>query len=203
MTSVSSSSGASSLYSSSISSLDTNGDGVISADELAAAESGNQRTQNPTVSSDSAASGPISQVTGGFMALLLSGDNSGLSDEQQKSSSDMFASMDTDGDGKVTEAEFVASRPDDVSEENATAFFAKLDGEGTGTLTEEQFVSAMEANRPDGPPPSPVGEASASDSESETVSLLDVLAEMQQVIAAYAANGGETAAETADSKITL
>lgn len=77
MTSISSSLSGNSLYSTSLSSLDTNGDGVVSAEELAAAEkaSGRQRTQDPTVKNENAASGVSSQVAGGVMAMLLA--NSG------------------------------------------------------------------------------------------------------------------------------
>ncbi len=83
MTSISSSLSGISLYSTSLSSLDTNGDGIVSAEELAAGEkaSGRQRIQDPTVENENAASGVSSQVAGGVMAMLLA--NSGGQDDAQ------------------------------------------------------------------------------------------------------------------------
>ncbi|MBW8284296.1 MAG: EF-hand domain-containing protein [Rhizobium sp.] len=190
MTSISSSLSGSSLYSTSLSSLDTNGDGIVSAEELAAAEkaTGTQRTQDPTVENENAASGLSSQVAGGVMAMLLanSGDEANAQADDRQFADELFARLDADGDGKVSQSEFVASRPDAMSEEEATALFAKFDGEGTGSLTEDQFVSAMEELRSEGPPPPPpVDDQSAEDDD--TVSLFDVLEEMKQVIAAYSA----------------
>ena len=182
MTSVSSSLSGGSLYSTSLSSLDTNGDGIISAEELAAADksSGTQRTQDPTVENENAASGVSSQVAGGVMAMLLAnaGVQTDAQAEDRPSAADLFASIDADGDGKVTEAEFIAARPEDMSEEDATALFATLDGEGTGSLTQAQFVDAMEELRPEGPQFA---------EDDDTVSLFDVLEEMKRVIAAYSA----------------
>ncbi|MBV2183876.1 MAG: hypothetical protein KUL88_04950 [Rhizobium sp.] len=73
MTSISSPPSGGSLYSTSISGLDANGDGIVSAEELAATEkaSGWQRTQDPTVQNENAASGVASRIAGGMMYLLL------------------------------------------------------------------------------------------------------------------------------------
>ena len=206
MTSISSSLSGNSLYSTSLSSLDTNGDGIVSAEELAAAEkaSGRQRTQDPTVENQNAASGVSSQVAGGVMAMLLAnsgGETDSQADDRQ-SAADLFAKIDVDGDGKVTEAEFTAARPEDMSEDDATALFARLNGEGTGSLTEDQFVTAMEELRPEGPPP--VDDQSAEDDD--TVSLFDVLEEMKQVIAAYSAFTEQQESEgeaPSDIKLTI
>lgn len=74
MASLSSPPSGGSLSSTSISGLDANGDGIDSAEELAAAEkaSGRQHTQNPTVQNENAASGLPSRIAGGMMSLLLS-----------------------------------------------------------------------------------------------------------------------------------
>lgn len=192
MTSISSTVSGASTYSTSLGYLDTDGDGVVSAAEVAAA-SESKRTQDPTVENENAATGVSSQVTGGVMAMLLAGSEDG-GFEEKPSAKDIFAAIDTDGDGAVTQAEFVAARPDDMSEEDATALFADLDTEGAGSLGESQFVAAMEASRPEGVP------AFTEEEDGDTVSLLDVLAEMQSVIAAYQANA---AGDTDDTETTV
>lgn len=50
--------------------LDTNGDGVVSAEELAAAGKP-ARSQDPTVQSENAATGPASQADNGIVAILM------------------------------------------------------------------------------------------------------------------------------------
>ncbi len=204
MTSISSSLSGGSLYSTSLSGLDTNGDGIISAEELAAAEksSGSPRTQDPTVENENAANGVASQVAGGVMAMLLAnaGGAADTGADDRPSAADLFAKIDTDGDGKVTEAEFVAARPEDMSEEEATSLFAELDGEGTGSLTQSQFVDAMEQLRPEGPPPPPADDAF--DEDDDTVSLFDVLEEMKQVIAAYSAYAGSSEGDDGETSAT-
>lgn len=120
MTSISSSLSGNSLYSTSLSSLDTNGDGIVSAEELAAAEkaSGRQRTQDPTVENENAASGVSSQVAGGVMAMLLasSGGQADAQADDRQSAADLFAHIDADGDGKVTEADDTVSLFDVLEE---------------------------------------------------------------------------------------
>ena len=170
-------------YTTSLSSLDTNGDGVVSADELAAA--GTSRTQDPSVSSENAASGLSSQVSGLFMTNMLDALESADFTQmpppggEKPSAEEMFSTMDTDGDGSVTEAEFLAARPEDMSEDMAKEQFAKLDTESTGTLTKDQFVTAMESLAPPAP-----GDFALSD-DGETESVADVLDQMSAIIAQY------------------
>jgi EF hand len=213
MTSVSSTTSSSiSQYTSSVSSLDTNGDGVVSAEEQAA---GSTRTQDPTVTTDSAAKSSTSQLSADMMAMVLAkGDQS--STDSSSSSTDAssfesmrkakeeerFKSMDTDSDGKVSEQEFVASRPKEVSEEDATKRFESLDTSKTGSLTQEQ----LESDKPKGPPMGGMDMGSLSkilsqDSNSDsgdTMSMDDVFSKMSSVIEAYRSAGG-TADEASSS----
>ncbi|HBF30591.1 EF-hand domain-containing protein [Rhizobium sp.] len=210
MTSVSSTTTSSlAQYASSVSSLDTNGDGVVSAEEQAA---GSARTQDPTVTTDSAATSSTSQLSADLMALALakgdtsSTDASSMESTIQAREAAHFNSMDTDGDGKVSEKEFVDSRPKEVSEEDATKRFESLDTAKTGSLTQDQ----LESQKPDGGPMGGMdmnslnkilSQDSDSDSSSDTMSMDDVFSKMSSVIAAYRSAGG-TADDTSTSAAT-
>ncbi|MBY5455317.1 hypothetical protein EHI47_17230 [Rhizobium leguminosarum] len=119
MTSVSSLGSTVTQYQSPLSSLDKNGDGVISADELAAAS---QSSTSGTTSTDSDSSTDIvKKITADILSLMLSmqktdssddqGDGSDQSDDDSKG---VFAAMDTNGDGKLTESEFLAADPNSI-----------------------------------------------------------------------------------------
>lgn len=73
------------------------------------------------------------------------------STDQTNSQTNPVSAMDTNGDGSVSEAEFVAARPSDVSEDQASSLFESFDSDNTGSLTDDQLSQAMQANRP--PPP--------------------------------------------------
>jgi hypothetical protein len=123
VTSVSSLGSTLTQYKSPISSLDTNGDGIVSADELAAAgQSSASASTSSTSSTDgdttASASDLINKVKSDILSLMLTlQQQSDGSDDQSSdgSSTDdskgIFASMDTNGDGKLTEAEFLAADP--------------------------------------------------------------------------------------------
>lgn len=65
---------------------------------------------------------------------------------------ELFSKLDSDGDGKVTRDEFVASRPDDVSEEDAGKFYDKIaensGGDGAKGLSQEQFTTGLQNAAP-------------------------------------------------------
>lgn len=79
MTNISSSLSGNSLYSTSLSRLDINGDGAVSGEELAVEEkaSGTPRSQDPTVKNENAASGLSSQVAGGIVTMMLTAAENG------------------------------------------------------------------------------------------------------------------------------
>lgn len=120
MTSVSSLGSTLTQYQSPLSSPDKNGDGVVSADELAAAS---QSSTSATASTDSDDSSTdiVKKITADILSLMLSmqktdgsddqGDGSDQSDDASKG---VFAAMDTNGDGKLTESEFLAADPNSI-----------------------------------------------------------------------------------------
>nr|WP_204339074.1 hypothetical protein [Rhizobium leguminosarum] len=94
--------------------MDKNGDGVISADELAAAS---QSSTSATASTDSDDSSTdiVKKITADILSLMLSMQKTDGSDDQNDDASKgVLAAMDTDGDGKLTESEFLAADPNSI-----------------------------------------------------------------------------------------
>lgn len=202
MTSVSSTAGSAlAQYLSSASALDKNGDGVVSAEELAASS----RTQDPTVSSDNAATSVASQLSNDMMAMIMARREADSADGEEEKS--YFQAMDTDGDGKVSEKEFSAARPDGVSEADAKKRFEELDKDKTGSLTEAQLEAheghhAHSHGQLEGLEGLSSVLSKGDERDSDTMSLDDVLNQMSSVIAAYRAVS-DTTDETGAAKTTL
>jgi Ca2+-binding EF-hand superfamily protein len=94
----------------------------------------------------------------------------------QPSMADLYSEMDADGDGAVTQAEFVTARPDDVSEEDSMALYATIDTDETGSITEDEFTAAMSAGPggAGGPPAGGgAGGTGSAGSSDETYDALD------------------------------
>jgi Ca2+-binding EF-hand superfamily protein len=116
----------SSSASSYISSLDKNGDGIISADELAAANATSTSTTKSTAST--AATGDDSasitqKIAADIAALMLQLQQSATSDDGSDDSSTngnspkgILALMDSNGDGKLTTSEFLSADPATVAQ---------------------------------------------------------------------------------------
>ncbi|RFB91652.1 hypothetical protein B5K08_15215 [Rhizobium leguminosarum bv. trifolii] len=123
MTSVSSLGSALSQYQSPLSSLDKNGDGVISPDELAAAsQSSSSGTAATSDDGDDSSADIVKKITADILSLMLSlqktdgtDDQSDGSDQGDGDSKGVFAAMDSNGDGKLTESEFLAADPNKIN----------------------------------------------------------------------------------------
>ena len=113
----------------------------------------------------------------GVVASNSDGDTFQLSDAGKTamlSTSEMYDKMDADGDGSVTQEEFVAARPDDVTEEMAANLYNSFDTDTSGSLTESEFETAMnQAPPPPPPPPGGGGGMGSSTEKSQTFSELD------------------------------
>ncbi len=68
--------------------------------------------------------------------------------QQRPDAEELFTKLDSDGDGTVTRDEFVAGRPDDVSEDDAGAFYDKIaensGGDGSTGLSQTQFATGLQ-----------------------------------------------------------
>lgn len=183
MVSVSSSSNATfySTQRSMFSKLDANSDGALSKDEFVAgrpkevseaqatslysridSESAGSITEeqlDASMRSGGSGSATTSLFPNDAMAVLMLMSPQG----GPPSADDIYAVMDADGDGSVTEAEFITARPDDVSKEDAAVLYATIDTEGTGSITEEQITESMPG--PGGPPPGGMPPEGASSEE--------------------------------------
>lgn len=96
----------------------------------------------------------FSQLSDATRSLLIQQQQAGQQGNPTQHIADMFAKLDTDSDGTLSRDEFVAGRPEGISEEDAGKLFDDLssaagveDGEG---LTQAQFAQGIEANRPQG-----------------------------------------------------
>jgi Ca2+-binding EF-hand superfamily protein len=159
--------------------LDTSGTASLTEDEF---DQGTDQNQQSFGGIQSLLSGNAMAVLmlmspqGGMQFSSDTGDSSGYG--QQPSAADMYSSMDTDGDGSVSKVEFLAARPDDMSEDDATKVYDKIDTTGTGSITEEQFADSMKnmaAQRQGGMPLAPPPQDSSSGSSQSPDEVFDSL----------------------------
>jgi Ca2+-binding EF-hand superfamily protein len=130
-------------------------------------------------------------------------------DEARPASDDIFAQLDADGDGLLSEAEFVEGRPNFASQEQAEAKFAELDADASGTLTQaEAEAGAVSPNAqagagaPPPPPPPPPAAGGGSALLSELLDELDTdesgVVELDELMAGLEEAAQEAASGKAD-----
>jgi Ca2+-binding EF-hand superfamily protein len=137
-----------------VSALDKNGDGIVDAQELAAAaRSGLLSASLATDESTDDGSGSAMSLSDNLASLLPQMQNGALTGDQSSPSSSspgtdasdaLFSLLDANGDGQVSSAEFVANRPKDLSEADATNLFRSLDTSGSGSINKEQFAEGLD-----------------------------------------------------------
>lgn len=67
--------------------------------------------------------------------------------KSDKSPAAAFAKLDKNGDGVVTEAEYVEAMKDKLGEDGAKAHFAELDKDHDGKLTSEEFAAGAHTKK--------------------------------------------------------
>jgi hypothetical protein len=121
---------------------DTNGDGIITLDELAVKMGGFSRSRSASSSTSSGSS--VAAVSGGSSGSSTSKRSYRFLSPQERlprGLPDWFLRKDTDGDGQVTMAEYSRGGwSDSMAEE-----FAKYDRNGDGIITPEECLKAMNA----------------------------------------------------------
>jgi Ca2+-binding EF-hand superfamily protein len=119
---------------------DTDGDGALSEEETHTAMKANR---------------PAGPPPGGMMGPM--GDMRAMPPGAAPDLSQIFSDADQDGDGTLDESEVqgLADMISQVTEQDidAAELLAEFDEDGDGVLDEEETIAALEANRPEGPPP--------------------------------------------------
>lgn len=146
-----------------VSQLDTDGDGYVSKAEFVAARPSDVTEDQAGTLFDSFDSEGTGSLSVDALAEAISAQQSERADgppppppADDDELSSMLADLDTDGDGLISKAEFVAGRPSDVTEDQAGTLFDSSDSEGAGSLSVDSLTEAMSAqqsDRADGPPP--------------------------------------------------
>ncbi|MFT4180287.1 MAG: EF-hand domain-containing protein [Rhizobium sp.] len=160
--------------------MDTDGDGSISEAEFVAARPSDVSEDQATAlfkSFDTSNSGSLTQEQLANAMQQPNGppppppaDDSTDSTSDDDQTSSLFSDMDTDGDGSISQAEFIAARPSDVSEEQATTLFNSLDTTGSGSLTESQLEDGLKSQQP--PPLPDFGSLYSANYQDDTTSEL-------------------------------
>ena len=92
------------------------------------------------------AAGDTLQLTEALPPLQYTYNSKGGSNDEgsatAKSAAEMFSSLDADGDGVVTEAEFAAARPADVTAAMASTLYQSFDADSSGSLTAAEYEAA-------------------------------------------------------------
>lgn len=199
LTSISSLSGSTTTY---LSRYDTNGDGTVSASELAAANT-TSSSSTTSVSLTSSSQEEVStgdaaaaQLSSLMMSMILqAGGNEAQGKQSDDAASDQLSvsTLDTDGDGVVSAVEFNAAKPEDVSDDMSAQLFSVLDADGDGSITESEFSAAR-----NGPPPPPPTDAADTSTTVDDTSAEDVLEQIQRTVEQYLASlaGGDEATDT-------
>lgn len=151
----------SSMTAASYSPLDKNQDGIVDAQELQEAAQSGLLSASVLSDEDNGSSSDPSATdvfSGNLASMLLQMQQTGASQSSTASSTggsssqspvdQLFTSLDTNMDGKVSADEFVAGRPKDMSESDAQNLFKSIDTQGSGSLSKDQFAEGLDVLKP-------------------------------------------------------
>lgn len=165
--------------------LDADSDGSVTLDEFVSGRPKDMSESDANAlfkSIDSAGAGSINE--GRYSAFMEKnppahghrGHGGGVDAAQ------LFAKVDTDQDGSLSLAEFVAGRPDDMSEEDATTLFKSIDTDEKGTISLDQFNASLSKSAAGGG--SQATDASVTPDDAKALAQ-DILKQLMQVIQSF------------------
>ncbi|MBB3590270.1 hypothetical protein FHX08_000614 [Rhizobium sp. BK529] len=121
MTSVSTLGSTLTQYQAPLNPLDKNGDGVVSADELAAASQSSTASNSSTGDDDSSGADVVRKIAADILALMLSLQKTDDSDSQSGTDANgdnakgALSALDSNGDGKLTTSEILSADPQKIA----------------------------------------------------------------------------------------
>ncbi|OGI07801.1 MAG: hypothetical protein A2Y40_07125 [Candidatus Margulisbacteria bacterium GWF2_35_9] len=112
-------------------SLDTDGDGLISQEEFTVAK--------PEYVSDEQNAQLLNEIFGDNESLSIDDFNTAMMERNP-------ICLDTDGDGSITQEEFTAAKPDDITDEQNAQLLSDIFGDNE-SLSIDDFEAIMEQKR--------------------------------------------------------
>lgn len=122
--------------------------GAIEA--IAGFSAGSASTEDTTTSSSASDTGNLLQYSSqlsdslqGYMVSLQETTQSSQSNGSAEANQ-MFAKLDSNGDGALSKEEFLAGKPDDVSDDQAENLWNQISGGSSDAVSQDDFVTAMQ-----------------------------------------------------------
>ena len=184
--------------------MDTNGDGSVTRDEFVSGRPDDLSESNANSMFDQISGGNSDSFTEETLAASMqapppppppsdsstttASDSSSDSSSSTSNSSKIFDKLDTNKDGTVSLDEFLAGRPDQVSEQQATDMFSKISN-GSDSITEQQFADSQ--------PPAPPGSSSSSQTASSTAN--EMLKQLLSALSSDSTSSSSNSSSTSTS----
>ncbi|OSQ38452.1 hypothetical protein TMES_11555 [Thalassospira mesophila] len=129
----------------------------------------------------------LSDSLQGFMVSLQETTQSSQSNGAVEASQ-MFDKLDSNGDGALSKEEFLAGKPDDVSDDQAENLWEQISGGSSDAVSQDDFVTAMQSGAGAPPAGGGGGGGGSGDDSEESYDALDTnkdgVVSLQELMAA-------------------
>lgn len=193
--------------------LDTNNNGSLSLDEFLAGKPQGMSTDDATKLFNSIDAKGTGSITEDQFATSLKADEAAHGGKVHgghhhhgggraaEAAANMFKQMDTDNNGSVTQAEFLAAKPGDMTDDQATQLFQAIDSSNSGSITQDQLTKYMQEQDQAKGASSSTQAGSGSSTENATLAQ-DLLKQLTQVIQNFNSSYVDGAASAAAADAT-